>query len=821
MKKLLIVLALFIVLSSVVAVAVEPAQINFEPDTSGKFIYCNNREFIFKSDLADTSNRSPRFIMSNHDMEAGKYAMFLSHVNRTEVKNAGGWLITEPGFDVELDVLFRAKEDTTIRLTAMGFEVPENSEYYLNGETYTQESEWGCFAAWASYLGVTVSQQDSGQKYSPVPFEPVEFQVKAGEEVWLSSYIPNYREVPYCRPVHLMADFEVVSGKTDINVAALRSTGMIGDRSRFNKSASFGSYIFERQHKGIADSLNKVDANLNFSIDDSIANGDSLPVMVYNQLAPEGNTVWTWYTNLNPRSDIWNKNNVAESGMLSFKYYDPSKLGRYGDNVPEEERDPYWYFDTKHSDRTTWPGRDSGYLKFDFVPGYELKEGDKEDYAASLGNFGVLQNYHISVTNNGYMDRYINYNLNTSSNNLIILKDENGEIMEPYPIVKGTVGVKERDTLASVRLPAQKTTKFTLTVVLTTNHVGGMENNLTITDNARPVSAYTTQCEYNVRDNNYTGREYIKWLDGELMCSYDGLDWTPAPMNKETKELFEGKWGEFEFVWTGDGYLAKSGIYDGTPYYTVQEFYKTVYLLDKNFNLIASKNFGYYPDDMSAGGGMYYVSAGTKYYSKDGANWELFDSQYQLPSVNYSGYYTAMKKGKLHISVDGVNFLPVWFDKFKPSYIDSLGDVYYFIDNNTIYLSMKGTYWTQVKCDEKISSIGRVGGSLLINHKTLISIPSLSNAPAVLADNKYYGGDAVMVDGSLYLPLRQAMQFLSADAVWQDNTAYVTIGDSTAVFSDTDGKYIGGSLYVPLRVVTDKLNMNITYNGEKDLAIVE
>jgi len=824
-KKILVSLLLFIVFSSVVAMAVEPAQLVFEPDTSGKFIYCNNREFIFRSDLADTSNRNARFIMNNEGLEAGKYAMFLSHVNRTEIKNEGGWAIIEPGFDVELDVLFRAEEDTVIRLAAMGFEVPENTKYYINGETYTQENEWGCFAAWASYLGTTVSQQDSGQKYYPVPFEPVEFEVKAGQEVWLNSYIPNYREVPYCRPVHLMADFEILSGKTDVNVAALRSTGMLGDRSNFNKEAAFGSYIYEHQHKGIADSLNKVDANLQFTIDDSVPNGEYLPVVVYNQLAPEGNTVWTWYTNLNPRSDIWNKNNVAESGMLGFKYYDPSKLRRYGSQVKEEDKDPYWYFDTKHSDRTEWHGYDSGYTKQKFVPGYELKADTKEDYAASLGNFGVLQNYHISVTNNGYIDRYINYNLNTASNNLIILRDENGEIVDPYPIVKGTVGVKERDTLASVRLPAQKTTKFTLTVVLTTNHVGGMENTLTITDNAKPVSAYDTKCEYNVRDKDYTGREYIKWLDGELMVSYDGEEWTPAPMNEETKAVFEGKWGEFEFIWTGDGYLAKSGIYDGTPYYTVQEFYKTVHLLDENFNLISSKNFGYYPEGISAGSGMYYADAGTKYYSKDGVNWELFDSQYTLPSVNYSGYYAAMKSGKLQLSADGVTFAPVQFNGFTPAYIDSLGDVYYFIKDDTVYLSKKGTYWTAVEFGERISSIGRVGSSLLINHKTKVAIPSLTDAPAIFAEGSYYGSDSApaMLDGTLYLPLRHMAKLLDADLLWNNNTnsAFVTKGDVTAEYTEAEGRYIDGSLYMPVRTVAEKLGMVVEYNSEKDLVVIK
>ena len=96
-----------------------------------------------------------------------------------------------------------------------------------------QEEDLGCFTAWASYLKTPISQLDSGKSYQPVPFHETTVTVKKGEAVWLSRFIPNYREVPFCRVVHMMADFEIVSGMADVNIAALRSTGVLSDRSNF------------------------------------------------------------------------------------------------------------------------------------------------------------------------------------------------------------------------------------------------------------------------------------------------------------------------------------------------------------------------------------------------------------------------------------------------------------------------------------------------------------------------------------------------------------------------------------------------------------
>ena len=214
MKKLLFVIG--IIFMNIVISAGAASDLKFTPREGGKYIYSNNREFIFRTDLADNSNMNPRYIMSNEDMGADKYTLFASHVNHTEIKDSYG-IMSGKGFDVELDVVFCAKEDTDITITAMGFEVPENVKYYINAEEYTMEKDWGCFTAWASYLGREISELDSGEKYQPVPFETVQFTVKAGEKVYMSEFIPNYRAVPIWRPVHLITDFEITKGLCDIH----------------------------------------------------------------------------------------------------------------------------------------------------------------------------------------------------------------------------------------------------------------------------------------------------------------------------------------------------------------------------------------------------------------------------------------------------------------------------------------------------------------------------------------------------------------------------------------------------------------------------
>ena len=49
-------------------VVAQGADLTFTPREGGKYIYSNNREFIYRSDLADITVEKPRFIMSNEKM---------------------------------------------------------------------------------------------------------------------------------------------------------------------------------------------------------------------------------------------------------------------------------------------------------------------------------------------------------------------------------------------------------------------------------------------------------------------------------------------------------------------------------------------------------------------------------------------------------------------------------------------------------------------------------------------------------------------------------------------------------------------------------
>lgn len=772
------------------AFAVQGAELNFIPREGGKYIYSNNREFIYRSDLADTSNEHPRFIMSNEDMLPDNYTLFASHVNHTEEQNDWGG-ISGKGFDIELDVCFRAKEDSVIKITALGFEVPDNVKYYINKEEITAEKEWGCFTAWASYLGTEISQLDSGEKYEPVPFEPVEFQVKAGETVWLSKYIPNYRSVPLWRPVHIMTDFRLISGVCDVNVAAVKSRGTPGNRNFVSPRAAFGSFIPQFEMKGIANSQNQADAYLDLEIPGYMFEG-KLPVTVYNRFAPQGKSVTSWYTNLNPSADIWNKENVAESCMLAFEYKDPSKLGFYGQNV--KDKDDIWHFDTNHAlvwDYNKKLGVPSG--KFD--PNFELKGNVPEEFCNVLGNYGVLQNYHVTVKNSGYSDKWLNYTLNTAANNLIILKDAEGKLVDGYPMTKGTTGVKETDTMASIKVPAQETVKFTLTVVLTTNHIGGMENSFVVADRPSPVNTYRNDYVYNVKDPEFTGREYIRFEEGKLYVSDDKETWREQWTHEKVKDMIKKSGDELRLTWTGEGYIATNTQYSGIPFYVVRDYYREVWALNEDFTFRWKTDYGISPTASSGAFGIYYLRAGANFYSLDGKDWQVLGGNMNLPCWNYGRFAASATGGRICLSADGLNFSQVLYEGKEPLYIDALGDVYYYTEGKNIYVSAEGVYWKKVISPEKIVKIGRSGNNIVVNDDVIIEIPELEKDNLVISMGKEILGfeqPPVVIEGKVYIPLRSFADINVADLYWnsETNSAEVKLNGNSKTFTEGENALI-------------------------------
>lgn len=800
MKKFLFLLtaALLLVPAFASASELSPKDLVFQPDTSGKYIYCNNVEFISRDDLADTSNPSPKYIMNN-ELESGKYAFFASHVNHTELRSESG-AMTEAGFDIELDVQFTALEDMSITVSSIGFEVPENKKYYYNGRAYTYEEAWGCLNAWAAYKQIPIRQMESGKTYEPLPFEPVTITLKAGEMFYLSSVIPNYCAVPFYRPVHLLADF-TLSGKALCNVCAFKSCGDLGNRENLSGNVAFGAYERDRQYKGIADSLNSASVSLSYAIDDWVGGDTYFPVRVYNSYVPEGNDVNTWVTNINPSADIWSKKTAASSDMVAFKYYDPSKKNYYGSAIGDDEKESVWYFDTAHSDTAAFPGKGSGMSKTTYKPNYILSTGSPEEYACNLGNYGVSLHYNISIRNDGEVTRFAAYNINTTSNNIVILRDSEGNVVNGYALCKGSGSAKSNDTLACVELPGMTETKFSIEVILPTNYVGGMENSLVLKDFPTVIPVYENAYQEVAWDYSWTGREYISWKNGELYLSDDLENWRLQPLSAEVESIFHDNWSEYRIMYANGGYVVKPCIYDSVPYYGAREYFRDIYFLNEDFSLKSMAHFNRYPTDMSYARGVYYVTAGSRYISPDGVLWQISPSKSSMPVDNggkFSGYTL---DGEIYLSADGVNYSPVVFSGEKPLFIECIGDVYYSIDKNRLLLSGDGVYWDSFDFDERIGLVRRVGDCINVNGKY-----SFEYKPAdrliVEADGKYISFENEILyneEGSALVP---ADEFFKA-----------ALCGSPADFGlvSEQGTYDGDTAYVPLRSTAELLGYKVEF----------
>ena len=806
-KSIYIFIVLSMLLSLIPNVSFAAVDMNAKPlvftqDPGGKYIYCNNHEFIRRKDLADTSNPHAKYLMNN-TLKPDKYAMFVSHVNHTEIRDEANNII-ETGFDVELDVVFKAIEDTEIVITAIGFEVPAHSKYYYRGEEYKFEEAWGCMNAWADYLGMPIKELDSGMTYNSHEFNPVTITIPAGHKVWLSEYIRNYCPVPFYRPVLLLADFEVKSGVTEANVAAIRSNGQVGDRRYVHPNPAFGYYDREKQYKGISDTLNKVDASLEYTISDWI--GGELPVVVYNDYVPEGNEITHWYTNLNPYADPWNKVNAAASDMLTFKYKDDTKLEYYGSGVPEERKDNVWVFALNRSDYAAYPGKVSGSSRNKFIPNDVLTTDCDPSGTGNFGNYGVRYNYKIKITNEGKITRYINYNLATISNNIVILKDENGNPVNDFAICKGESKIKTSDTMACVEIPGNTTKTFIIEVILPTNYVGGMENSLQIANVKSVPKVYENILERIPVDLGYTGKEYIKWDDWDMYTSPDGKEWTKAGLTPEVKEIFEDNWNQYEILHVGDGYMVKPSLYDSSPYYGIREFFTKVYFLNEDFTLYSSHTFYQYPTDMSYAKGVYYVTAGSKYMSTDRKEWTLTDGSYLLP-VDNGNLFAVKKSGSEILYCGDGDYMPSVFESGKPDFVERAGDIYYYTRGKNIYVSYDGMYFKQFPLEGSLEKISYSNNKLNINGKLFDYIPQ--NAAYVMVDGKYviFSNKPYEENGRIYVPYRFIKEVCGEVCPISDKSLIVRNGETyvgIAAFCANNGYLVEYDEKYNCAVVTTK-----------------
>ena len=797
------------------ALAAEPCELRFAQEQGGKYIYCNNIESITSNDLADRSCETARYIMNNEGLTPGRYVFFGAFINRTNTVS-GGAPSERNGFDIDVDAVFKALEDTELTISKLGFEVPEHSVFFLDGQRYSGENEWGGFCAWASYFNVPIKQLNSGNVFEPDGFEPVTVKLKAGETLWLSQLTDDYRSVPLARSVHIVFDLEITSGSCDLDVAALRSTGTPGDRSNFKADAEFGRYRRDRQYKGISDGLNEVSADLHYTVDDSDPDGMKLPVTVYNQFVPEGKTIDKWYTHLNPRADEWSNDICAESDMLRFIYHDPSKKLLYGPSVAEGERNDTYIFDTSHTDLAVYDKSYGSYASY--VPNRELTEKDGTAYACNLGNYGVIYNYNVEIENKGNKTRYLIYKLATSSNNLVWVKNENGRILNDRILAKGRNESRVSDAMVCVPVSAQTTAEYTVCVLLAANYSGGMENSFELSDYRIPIETYESLRGGIEKDSSFDGREYYRWQNGELNLSDDGESWRPVALPKSVLDGIKGNLAEYRLVWTGAGYTLRPTLYDAGWFAFVDHMYRSMYLLNENFELIRTRTFGSYPSDYSCANGIHYVMlSGTAFRSDTDFKWWDITNM-EMPCWNYGTFSAVCDLGDISLSTDGKAFHRVRYLDYKPQYIDSYDGYYYSTDGRVLSLSPDGLYWRHMVFNERVRSYRIIGGDVVVNGSERRPLPEFNDTVAVMLDGEYISQatEALLINNSPYIPLRAIGELLGYKVIWNDGEVILSKdGEDISISGIT---VIGDRAYAPLNILVYNLDMDVKYDGIKKIA---
>lgn len=587
----------------------QAAELVFHPSGGGKFIYCNNAEGITDTDLMN--GKEPAYIMNNQSLEPDTYWLYLSHFNYT---GSG-----KRGYDIELDVEITAREASVLTIQKAFFETPEQYPWYRYDGTFVMsEDSWGCLNVCASMLGRDIINPD-GEDYSykAQKYNPVKLYLEKGETIWLSDYMDNYSPVHFGNGVHIQALIELEKGSADINAAAFESGGEAGDRSGFNPDAKFGTYKRDRCHKGIADTLPKTEADMQYVIDDYVKDGDNLPVTVINQYVPEGAELDYWYTHLNPLDDKWAKYALAESDMLQLKYYDESKKEFYGKNVPEDKRDSVWVFDTGHSDTKQYEAGFGSVSPDDYIPNFEMTPAD--DYmscACCLGNYGVETTYNLTVQNKCSSDRYFCYYATTASD-ILVYDGSGGAVNQKF---WGNEQTRERMYVKKLR--ANSTEKFSICVQLPVNYNGGIKNEFVIEDRAEdPLE------NAQFRERPELVREYT------LLSEYEDR------LPQKTLELFAGNLDSFEIIPGNRSYLVRWCAWDGKPgfYYYKWALCNTVYILDSDFNVTEERIFSDMPTAAVYCRGEYYVrdSYGAKYCFAKGGEMKKYNKE--LPE--YIPYY--------------------------------------------------------------------------------------------------------------------------------------------------------------------------------------
>ena len=633
------VLALILALAAVFDIAasaaprdVDPVPVRFEKHGGGQFLYCNNPEFVSESDLSTDENPNPVYMMKQEGLTPGKYSVFFCFYNWTP-------------FDVEPDIEF-VSDDAEITINSVGYCIPQGWDY------------WDCLGAWADYTGENIRTIDGLAQY--VPYSGIElpqtFSLKNSTE-WINKYIYNYDAVSPKVTFNMLVDFTIEKGTADVNFAALKSYDKIGDRSHHVKNAPQSPYKNDTAIKGIEpETLPVVEAGLDVTITSKINDGQNVPVRVYNQYFPSGNTYDYWMTNINPSRDAYRYSKECSTGsdMLEFEFRDSSKLSYYGSGVPRTQRNSVWNFDIYHHNTTEYESGCPSRSELYHTPNaplpdrLDINDPPDLDYEFNLGNFGVTNRYRLNVKNSDTISRSLNYYIDASySSCLAAIRDADGNLLNPYTLEpedayiqsKGINYTKKTDYLFSVMLSPGEEREYIIDITLPTNCYGGIVNGLTVDDEPLMKPAEIIGLPEKSELYEYY---YNTWFDGYETMRCDGGDiyayrnnsWKKLDLPQKTRELFGGILKDIRLTKTKSGYIARFAGYDqygGNIADTSDK--RTLYVLDDKLNCIKSSELPTYISGAVYADGVTYIQSDKIYETQNGVT--LFESKLSsLPVTN-------------------------------------------------------------------------------------------------------------------------------------------------------------------------------------------
>lgn len=80
---------------------------------------------------------------------------------------------------------------------------------------------------------------------------------------------------------------------------------------------------------------------------------------------------------------------------------------------------------------------------------------------------------------------------------------------------------------------------------------------------------------------------------------------------------------------------------------------------------------------------------------------------------------------------------------------------------------------------------------------------------------KEWAPPAIQRNGTTYVPLRQGVDAVAGRLKWDavNSRAIITAGRRTAVVAKSQGILVDGSLFIPLRMVAESLGVKVVYDG--------